>query len=390
MGRSPPPRSTSATRRVVVVQRILPHYRLAFFERLHDVLARRGIVLEVIYGQHSTGSVPQSVFSDRPWVRFAKNRYLSMWGRELVWQSATDAALGADLVIIEHAARLLGNYPLLARRWLGGPRVAFWGHGANFQAANPDSLWERVKRVLLNCVDWWFAYTQSSVVAVAQAGFPAERITVVHNAIDDTELRAAMQSILPIQIESLRRDLGVEGGHVAVYCGGLYAEKRLDFLLEACIRVRELIPDFEVVFIGSGPEQHVVAAASEQYSWIRYVGPLFGADRARYFAIGQALLMPGLVGLAIVDSFVAGVPLFTTDIPSHSPEIAYLSHGVNGVMSKYDVEEYARAVAECLNASDKMERLRRGCLESASFYTLDNMVRNFADGIEACLAAERR
>jgi glycosyltransferase involved in cell wall biosynthesis len=213
---------------------------------------------------------------------------------------------------------------------------------------------------------------------------------VVQNAIDDTELREAMRSILPAEIESLRRELGVEGRNVAVYCGGLYAEKRLDFLLMACQRVRNLISDFEVVFIGSGPEQHVVAAAAERHGWISYIGPVFGADRARYFAMSQALLMPGPVGLAVVDSFVAGVPLFTTDISGHGPEIAYLAHGVNGVISQFDVEEYARTMAECLNSPNKMKRLRQGCLESATVYTLDNMVLNFGDGIVACLAAERR
>lgn len=377
--------------KVVICQRVIPHYRVEFFRRLYNELLSNGIHLQVLYGNHGVGRVPESVDIEEPWALKIKNIYINIFGSEVVLQNFFSASKDADLVILEHAARIVGNYPLLIRRiFLGVYFLAFWGHGANFQSNSTNSFVERVKRLFLNQVDWWFAYTENSQSAVSRAGFPAGRITVVQNAIDDSEFRAAMQAVVPGEVATLRREYRIAGEHVALYCGGMYPDKRLDFLMDACVRVRELIPDFEVVFIGSGPDQHRVEVAAERHAWMHYAGPVFGAGRAPFFAMSQALLMPGLVGLAIVDSFVAGVPLFTTDIPIHSPEIAYLIPGVNGIMSRFDVEDYARTVADCLNAPTTIERLRQGCLESASVYTLDNMVRNFAGGIEDCLAAERR
>jgi L-malate glycosyltransferase len=98
------------------------------------------------------------------------------------------------------------------------------------------------------------------------------------------------------------------------------------------------------------------------------------------------LLMPGLVGLVIVDSFVTCLPMFTTDTPIHSPEIAYLIQGVNGVMTPYAVEAYSRAVAEYLKNEAMQVALREGCSRSATIYTLENMVDNFTQGIKKCLS----
>jgi glycosyltransferase involved in cell wall biosynthesis len=156
------------------------------------------------------------------------------------------------------------------------------------------------------------------------------------------------------------------------------------------VSLKERIPDLHVLFLGSGPAQRVVETACARYSWMHFIGPVYGAQRAIYFAISQVLLMPGLVGLAIIDSFVAEVPLFTTEVPIHSPEIFYLKHGVNGVMTTYSAQDYAAAVAYYLADPQLLAGLRDGCREGARRYTLDHMVDNFVGGVQECLAAARR
>ena len=199
-----------------------------------------------------------------------------------------------------------------------------------------------------------------------------------------------MKKVSILDIHEARRKLGIQGERTALYCGGMYPDKKLDFLLDACIQIKKIVPDFEIIFIGSGPEQHHIQAACSRNTWMHFLGPIFGVERAIYFAISQVLLMPGLVGLAVVDSFVTGVPIFTTDIPIHSPEIAYLANEKNGIMTNFSVDDYASTVADYLAKPYKLDCLRHGCLASSEIYTLENMVKNFASGIEACLSAERR
>jgi L-malate glycosyltransferase len=96
-----------------------------------------------------------------------------------------------------------------------------------------------------------------------------------------------------------------------------------------------------------------------------------------------------MVGLGILDSFVFGVPMITTDCGLHSPEIAYLKPGANGVMTRDDVGEFALAVSSLLSDPLALASMGRACLNSASEYSIENMAARFADGIATALAAPR-
>jgi hypothetical protein len=97
--------------------------------------------------------------------------------------------------------------------------------------------------------------------------------------------------------------------------------------------------------------------------------------------------MPGLVGLAIVDSFAAEAPIITTSVPYHSPEIEYLEDGVNGILvrDEYSPDQFAQAVLEVLTDESLGTRLRSGCRIAAERYTNEEMVHRFANGIERAL-----
>ena len=120
---------------------------------------------------------------------------------------------------------------------------------------------------------------------------------------------------------------------------------------------------------------------------MHYAGPQLGMDRVPYFACSDVTLRPYKVGLNITDSFALEVPLVTTTHPGHSPEIAYLEHGVNGYATADDVESYAEGIVRVLTDQALAATLRAGCRSSAAKYTLGEMVRRFADGIEAALTA---
>lgn len=374
-------------RRVTIIQRVLPHYRVPFFSLLTEKLLEHDIALKIIYGQEYPGTVPMTHYVGEPWATQVRNKYIKIGNKELVWQPIISHVRGAELIVIEQSNRLLINHLFFIRRlFKKTSKLAYWGHGRNMQAINPNSISEKVKRALITRVDWWFVYTELGIEIVRDSRFPLENITIVENSIDTKELKSALSDVTEIDRVALRSQLGLKGDVVALYCGGMYAEKRLDFLLETCHVVRQKIPGFHMIFIGSGPEQWKIERAGQEYDWIHYVGPKYGQERAVYFKESKVLLMPGLVGLAIVDSFATATPLFTTDLPTHSPEIAYLNKGVNGVMTAPLVNDYADAVIKYLESEELLYSLEKACEQSAKKYTLENMVNNFALGIEACLS----
>lgn len=377
-------------RRVVIIYRFLPQYRVPFYEGLREVLRSEGVELTLVHGDGDETDRAKSDLVSLPWASAVPNRIINVLGTKLYWQPVLGYVRGADLVVVEQASRLLANYLLLAAQAFGGPKIAFWGHGRNFQARDGHRVAEGIKRVVSTRAAWWFAYNERSAAVVTGLGYPRERVTVVQNAIDTTGLRRAVIAVGEDQRDRLLRGLGLMGRRLGLYVGGLYEDKHLPFLVESAARIRCRVPDFELIIAGDGPDKQIVLDASSRYSWIRYVGPTFGHKKAELLATAHILMMPGAVGLAVLDAFAAGIPIATTDVEVHGPEIEYLVPGWNSIVAPHDVERYADSVAECLFQPDKLAALGRAALASSDQYTIENMVGNFSTGILEALALNAR
>jgi glycosyltransferase involved in cell wall biosynthesis len=386
--------TTAALSEVAIVYRFLPQWRVDFFEGLRDALAAGNIRLRLYYGKNSVqpnGAAKKHRLKwgnevDLEWATPVHNRLWNIRKYELIWQDLPRELFAADLIVLMQENSLLSNYLAALRAALDGKKTAFWGHGVNHQEASA-SLGNTFKRFYSTHVDWWFAYTQVVADRIAALGFPSEHITVVENAIDTSGLVAAAKRVTQSQLAELRRELNLGEGPVGIYCGAMYPEKRFDFLTEACDGIRRLVPGFEMLFLGTGSEASIVKQFAESRPWVHYVGPKYGTDRVPYFLLSDAFLMPSLVGLAVLDCFALGTPLLTTNLPGHGPEIEYLQHDVDGIVSDNSLDAYVSAVSEVLNCRELRQRLKEGCRQKSQRYTTANMVQRFAAGVFAAMEA---
>lgn len=366
---------------VIIIQRRLTDYRVPVFDQLRGKLAEDGVRLRLLHGEGTEQERSKGDAGHLAWAESLPARYLAS-GR-VCWQPFGARVRGADLVIVTQENKLICNlWPLFGPRRY---RLAFWGHGANLQAASADSMEERFKRITTNRVDWWFAYTGLSVKLVTAQGFARARVTNLENTVDTEALRRLCDAVGAGDIAAQRAALRMPSGPVGLFVGSLYPEKRLDFLLEAGGRLAATVPGFTLVVVGDGPMRPLVEAKAIEAPWLRYVGRRSGRDKAVLLRMADVVLNPGLVGLGILDSFVAGTPMFTTDCGLHSPEIDYLVNSDNGVMTANDLEAYVRAVTETLTNPARSDRLSVGCRRSAGHYTVANMVDNFRVGIRQAL-----
>jgi glycosyltransferase involved in cell wall biosynthesis len=373
--------------KVAIIYTYIPQYRWRFYEVLKDKLDQMEIELVLIYGQPSPKDVLKKDAVNLHWARKIRNLYFTIGRWVFCWQPVLSLVRDADLVIVEMANKLLVNYVLLMQNGFGIRRVAFWGHGRNFQAKDTDRFSEWIKRILSTKVYWWFAYNGTSAKVVQALGFPETKVTVVQNAIDTSNLINELGQLKCEDLEEVRRAVGIKGKHIGLYVGGMYPEKRLDFLLDSLICIREQIPDFEMIFIGSGTDAILIEEISYEHPWIHYLGPKFNNEKVPYFALSHLFLMPGLVGLAIIDCLAMGLPLITMKNSLHSPEIEYLHSGENGLMvdSHGDPKIYAEAVIDLLNNENERLKLVDGCKSSRTEYSVENMADNFANGIQLAL-----
>jgi L-malate glycosyltransferase len=372
--------------RVVIAERRLTHYRVPLYERLRKLLAERQIELALLVGTATAEEVAKRDGGHLPWATPIPTRYL--WSDAVCWQRFGGHLGDADMVVVNHQNKLLYNHWLLCapRRF----RLALWGHGRNMQTHAVGSLKERFKRWTISRADWYFAYTQIGVDVVANTGFPVARITNLNNAIDTAALRRDRDSVSHDEIAVLKQDLGIAGKPVGVFIGSLFAEKRLEFLREACWRIRQRLPEFHCLILGDGPDREKVQEWTAAHDWVHWLGARWGRDKARYLGCADVMLNPGMVGLGILDSFVLGVPLITTDCGIHSPEIAYLRPGENGLMTREDVGDFAQAVSSLLGDPVALARIRQACFNSAGDYLIESMADRFADGISTALTTPRR
>lgn len=370
--------------RVVIVQEHLPHYRQRFYELLHANLAEQGVTLDLVYSPHLASNL---LAGRLPWATPVP---IQRW-KSLAWQNVLPMCRGADMIVVQQESKYLANFLLQIRSLVSNQKVAYWGHGRNFQSENASIAGETIKRIASRYCDWWFAYNDFSVDIVRALGFPENRITSVQNSIDTRAISEVRQRIAPDKLARLKAELGIQSENVGVFTGGLYREKRLPFLIEACQLIRRDISDFELIVIGKGPEADYIECSARQFPWIHFVGPKSDEEKVPYWMLSRLLLMPGLVGLVVLDSFALGVPMITTDYPYHSPEISYLEDGKNGLIVEPwpDAEEYARRTVELFRDPERIERLARQALADADRYSVERMSANFADGVLKALAAPK-
>jgi len=207
------------------------------------------------------------------------------------------------------------------------------------------------------------------------------------NSVDTLRLTELKKQLRPEDLAALRAKTGIKSNNVAVFTGGLYEQKRLRFLVDACELVGKKVRDFELVVIGSGPESPFMSLSAARNDWLHYVGPKTDEEKVPYWAVSKALLMPGLVGLVVLDSFALGVPLITTDYPDHSPEISYLKDGINGIICSPwpSIRVYAERVADFFLSPSLQNTLSSNAEASSKDYTVENMADNFFRGVVAAL-----
>jgi glycosyltransferase involved in cell wall biosynthesis len=367
-------------RRVLVVQRQLEHYRIPFFEALRAEMPRRGCELILAYGDPDPSRAPPRQPMTVEWARRLPTA--QFFGGRLCIQPFAHLLDKVDAVVLAAENKMINN--LRTQFMPGKSRVVLWGHGANLQGRD-HTLRERFKRHVARQADWWLGYTEVSRPLIARSGFPAERVTILNNAIDTVGLAAMKSRVTTASQEVARLKFGIQGSQVGVFMGSLYGHKHIPFLLAAALEIKRRIPDFELLVIGDGPDRSLVDDFCRQHRWAHALGAMTGPEMADAVSLGRVMLNPGLVGLSILDSFVFTVPMLTTDCGVHSPEIAYLDHDRNGIMTRYDRSEYAQAAAALLTNDAQRLRLQIGCADSAGRYTVERMARRFAEGVDACL-----
>lgn len=377
-------------KKVLVIQTQMQQYRAPLWEQLNDLLHADGMRLTVAYSDPPKTGLDKCDTCDLPKEYGLRVRRYSLWENGFLYQPLLLLAARSDIVVVEQRTRLVLNHILLPLSLAGFQRVAFWGHGENRNVhAIRASEWCRQKT--LNWVSWWFAYTHHTARYLETHGVSSAKITVLKNSVDTREIRDHIRSLTTENRATLREQLSIPASApVGIFCGRLEKLKGLPFLIKSSRIIKTRLPEFHLILVGGGSEKGALLRLIEGLDWVHLVGPLFGKEKAHLMAISDVLLMPGALGLAVLDAFAAGLPVITIPSELHGPEFEYLEHGVNGFISDADPGSFAEIVSSLLSRRDYLAKFKEGASASAEKYSIENMAENFRTGIRSCLERPAR
>ncbi len=372
---------------VVIFQYRLFHYRTELFEHMRKLLSAAGVQLEIVHGQAFKKEILKNDEGHLSWAHKVRNLYLPIKEKkDLCWQPLPKSIRNPDLVIFMQENRLLANYYWMLRSKLGNTKVAYWGHGRDFQSRAPGGLREKWKMATINAVDWWFAYTAITVDILRQCNFPADCITLLNNSIDINGFKADADAVSSATLAQMRTDMNIpEEAPVGVFCGSIYPDKKPELLINAADLIREAAPLFHLIVIGDGQSASVIRAATATRPWLHWVGTQRGQEKAAHFKLASFVLNPGAVGLHVLDAFALGLPMITTSTALHGPEIAYLQDGVTGFTTNDNPHDYSEQVLKLIRNPLLAQEMRNNCLLAGQNYSIQNMAANFVGGILQCL-----
>ncbi len=355
-------------KKIAIVQRVITDYRVNFFNTLNNLLKNENIELTIYAGNGKNSEKFKDGLEEIKCAKRVNNYYIL--NTRFYYQNIYSALNQYDIVIVEQANSAILNYLLLFQKHIlnVNKKFAFWGHGATLSKKN-NSLSNNFKKLFINKSDYWFGYTEHTRKILNRNGVKNHKISIINNSID-------MNIVDKNHIQSKVKNNRV------VFCSRLYNKKKIPFIIESCIRAKKEIKDLELFIIGDGPDFQKIKKLVNNVDWIKMTGALFNEEKRKILKSSQLMVLPSFLGLSILDAFSSGLPVLTTNLKNHGPEISYLENGINGLKTNLDVDEFSNAIVNILKDKSKLNEMSKAALETANKFTVEKMAENFVSGIK--------
>ncbi len=165
--------------------------------------------------------------------------------------------------------------------------------------------------------------------------------------------------------EEVRSRIAPGADRILVYVGRLAAEKRVGFLVDAFVRVREALgPGTALVLVGDGPVADALRARG--VAGVHFTGFLHGVPLAEAFAAGDLFVFASdteTFGNVVLEAIASGLPAVVVDRGGVRESAIPGRTGVR--VPPGDVEAFAAACVRLLMDDAERARLARGARAEA-------------------------
>lgn len=350
--------------RLALQQRVLPAYRVPFFDLLAGSCENG---MSLFAGLPRSGEGVTSGELKTAGYRAAQNIHLLGGSLYLCYQRGLIEWLddwNPDALIVEANPRYLATPS--AVRWMRtrGRPVIGWGLGAPPLAGPAAGFRQRRRIQFLSQFDALIAYSRRGADEYAALGFPREKIFVATNSVSPRPLSVPYPKPLTFNLKPS-----------ILFVGRLQSRKRVDLLLRACA---EMESKPRLVIVGDGPERaSLVSLARRVYPSAEFIGAKHGAEAKPYFAEADLFVLPGTGGLAVQEAMSYGLPVIVAQGDGTQDDLVREGNGW-----QIPPDDFGALVSVMKEALSDVTRLRRMGAEAYRIVSeeinIEKMVETFA------------
>lgn len=204
-------------------------------------------------------------------------------------------------ILHAHSPALNGLAALLAGRKYNLPVVyecrAFWedaavDHGTSVEGGLRYRLTKMLETHVFKRADAVTTICEGLRNDIVSRGIPAEKVTVIANAVDITQFKQG-----GIPDAKLKGELGLDGKVVLGFIGSFYAYEGLPLLLEAMPLMLARYPDIRLLLVGGGPQEQLIKAKAEELNLsdkVIFTGRVPHGDVQAYYDLVDVFVYPRL------------------------------------------------------------------------------------------------
>jgi len=318
--------------RLALQQRVLPSYRVAFF----DLLASR-----------STEGLSLYAGKPRPNESIQTAKSLS---EALFWPARNMHILGGPLyfclqrdimewiqdwdpqaLIMEANPRYLSSRRAVDWMHSKGRPVIGWGLGVGKSLVNWKSFLKRFDALI--------SYSSSGAEEYRITGYPSDRVFVAPNAMTGP----------PPELQQRQ----VADNPRVLFVGRLQERKRVNLLLKACGSQR-IKPELWIV--GDGPERiELERMAAKEYPDAKFTGAQYGKELEDIFRQADLFVLPGTGGLAVQQAMAHSLPVIVAEADGSQRDLVSSQNG--WIIPPGDLDALIGALGNALEQRKKLPQM---------------------------------
>lgn len=223
-------------------------------------------------------------------------------------------------------------------------------------------------------------------------GILASKIFTSWNVIDNDAIeQECKESLKKGNAKKLRARLGLKNKKIVLSVAYLSERKGLQYLIQACAKLKKEENDFALVIVGGGPYKQDLEKLSVQND-IETIFAGYVSSLVDYYLAADVFVLPTLQdvwGLVINEAMVCGCPIIATYDAGASRDL--VKNGVNGyVIETRNVEQLYQTVKSILSDYRLRQEMKKASRNIIRDFSYEKSIDGYRTAIDYVLSERRR